>query len=105
MRVLKASEMARIENLAYQDGISDEIYMQNAGLGIAKILINLIEKKKLFPKINIIAGKGNNAGDSYVAASLLLEKGYTVKVFQLFEIEVASSLCKLNHDRFVNKKG
>ncbi|NGX27895.1 MAG: Bifunctional NAD(P)H-hydrate repair enzyme Nnr [Candidatus Anoxychlamydiales bacterium] len=105
MRVLKASEMARIENLAYQDGISDEIYMQNAGLGIAKILINLIEKKKLSPKINIIAGKGNNAGDGYVVASLLLEKGYTVKVFQLFEINTASSLCKLNHDRFDNKKG
>ena len=105
MKVILATEMAKIENLAYKEGSSAKRYMQNAGQGIAKVLINLINKKKLPKKINIIAGKGNNAGDSYVVAYDLLSKGFDIKIFELFPIEDFSPLCKLMHDEFVNKKG
>ncbi|HEU64113.1 MAG: Bifunctional NAD(P)H-hydrate repair enzyme Nnr [Candidatus Anoxychlamydiales bacterium] len=105
MRVVSAIEMARVEALAYLDGISDEMYMQNAGLGIFQILTKLIREKKLPNKITIIAGKGNNAGDGYVVAKSLLEKGYDVKIFQLFPIDEASKLLKLQYDNFIKKNG
>ncbi|NGX34322.1 MAG: Bifunctional NAD(P)H-hydrate repair enzyme Nnr [Candidatus Anoxychlamydiales bacterium] len=105
MKVVLASEMARIESLAYKDGVSDEKYMQNAGYGIFQILDQLIKEKKLPNKITIIAGKGNNAGDGYVVAKHLLEKGFDIKIFQLFSIDEASNLLKKQYDNFIKANG
>jgi len=105
MKVVKALEMAKAEALAYQDGISDEMYMLNAASGIAKILLELINNKVIEDKVIVLAGSGNNAGDGYVVAKILLEKGYDVKVYQLLDISKASRLCKLQYNNFIEKKG
>ncbi|NGX32331.1 MAG: Bifunctional NAD(P)H-hydrate repair enzyme Nnr [Candidatus Anoxychlamydiales bacterium] len=105
MRVVSAIEMARIETLAYSDGVNAEKYMLNAAIGIFQILIQLIKEKKLPNKIIIIAGKGNNAGDGYVVAKHLLENGYVVKIFQLFSIDEASKLLKKQYDNFIKENG
>jgi len=105
VRVVTALEMARVEALAYLDGISDEKYMLNAAIGIFQILIKLIKEKKIPNKIIIIAGKGNNAGDGYVVAKHLLEHGYDVKIFQLFSIDEASKLLKKQYDNFIKENG
>ncbi len=105
MKVVSALEMARLEALAYRDGISDEQYMINAAIGIFQVLDSLIKKKKLPNKVIVIAGKGNNAADGYVVAKYLMEKGYDVKVFQLFSIKEASKLLKKQYDNFIKKNG
>jgi len=105
MKVVKAEEMARAESLAYKDGISDEKYMLNAANGISKKIIDYVSNKKLPKKVNILCGKGNNAGDAYVVAKILLTHGIDVRVFQLFPIEEASKLCEIQHDRFIKENG
>ncbi|MBN2479963.1 MAG: NAD(P)H-hydrate dehydratase [Parachlamydiales bacterium] len=105
MKVITALDMASIEALAIKEGASDEKFMQNAAEGIFHILDDFITNNNLSKNVTVIAGKGNNAGDGYVAALLLLKNNYNVKVFQLFDIENASKLCKLNHDRFIQNKG
>jgi len=103
VKVVKASEMARLEALAYKEGISDEKYMLNAAKGIFHILNRLIEEKRLPNKVVIIAGKGNNAGDGYVVAKYLLEKGYKIKIFQLYPIDEGSFLLKKKYDTFIKE--
>nr|NGX63840.1 Bifunctional NAD(P)H-hydrate repair enzyme Nnr [Candidatus Anoxychlamydiales bacterium] len=105
MKVITAKDMAEIEALAYKDGASDETFMLNAAKGISKVLIDLIDNKKLPPSVNIIAGKGNNAGDGYVVAKHLLKKKYNIKVYQLFPIDEMSKLCKKKHDEFIKENG
>jgi len=105
MKVITASEMQRIESLAYQEGISDEKYMLNASKGIAKILIEKISRNEISKKMILLAGKGNNAGDGYVVAKYLLKRGYDVLVYQLFKIQQASELCKKQHEKFIKKNG
>lgn len=105
MKVTKASEMARVESLAYQEGISEEKFMLNAAKGISKKLIEHIVSKRLPKKMILLAGKGNNAGDGYAAARLLLEKGYDVLAYQLFSLNEVSCLCKKQHLEFIKKGG
>ncbi len=105
MKVIKATEMARVESLAYQDGISDEKLMLNVSKGIAKKIIEDISKNELPKKIILLAGKGNNAADGYTVAKYLLEKGYDVFAYQLFLINEVSDLCKKQHLKFIKKNG
>ena len=48
MKVVKASEMARIESLAYREGINEEDFMRNAARGISQILLEYIKKNDFF---------------------------------------------------------
>jgi NAD(P)H-hydrate epimerase len=105
MKIITATEMLRIENLAYEDGLSDEKFMLRVAKAITKKLIEYISEKKLPEKIIVLAGKGNNAGDGYVIANLLLKKGFRVTVYQLFSINEASFLCKKHHQDFIKKDG
>ena len=53
----------------------------------------------------LLCGKGNNAGDAYVAGVYLLEKGYKVQAYQVAPIEDSSDLCQKNYHRFQEKGG
>jgi NAD(P)H-hydrate epimerase len=57
-------------------------YMQKAGTGVVEAL----EAMAITPfsgKIAVICGKGNNGGDGYVIARMLVEKGFNVTCFGL----------------------
>ena len=105
MKVIPASEMARVEKLAYEKGASDEVFMEAAGRGLAEVVEGLVQEQNLEWQAAILCGKGNNAGDAYVAGCYLLEQGYAIRALQLAPIEEASPLCKKNHDRFVAAGG
>ncbi|MDR3624503.1 MAG: NAD(P)H-hydrate dehydratase [Chlamydiales bacterium] len=101
MKVVNAKEMARIEKIAFERGASDLQFMEEAGKGVS------IAIQKLYPKVDnifVLAGKGNNAGDAYVAARWLL-KHYSITVFQLVELSECSPLCQLQAKKFVEAGG
>lgn len=105
IKVVTAKEMARIEKLAYADGHSEEGFMNQAGEGVAELVQQCIARNHLKPHIALLCGSGNNAGDAYVAGTLLLIGGFHVYALACASYEASSPLCKLQSSRFVEAGG
>ncbi len=79
-RTIRAVDAAAMRRF----GLKGQVLMENAGRGVAEAVI-----KELFsfdcPKgrVSIIAGKGNNGGDGYVAARHLANRGVRAAVYSL----------------------
>ena len=106
LKVVTPHEMSRIENLAYQDGYSEDDFMDHAGSSVADIIdhFNLHHGFGIH-HILLLCGKGNNGGDAYVAGSELIGKGYSVKALQLGSTTEMTRLCKKNQEIFLNEGG
>lgn len=105
MKVVTAQQMAYLESLAYRDGASESEFMEEAGAGIALVVHDYVEFHNIDRYVLLLCGKGNNAGDAYVAGCHLLELGYEVHALQLVPIPECSPLCQGNHHRFVTTGG
>lgn len=105
MKVVSAKVMADLEAKAYQQGSNEKDFMENAGRGIAFATQQFIQKHQLARQVWLLCGKGNNAGDAFVAGCYLLEQGYQVIAIQLDPLDHCSPLCQENGQRFLNKKG
>ena len=105
LKVVTAEEMARLEQLAYSDGASDETFMENAGKGIAETVIAFMLEHETANRVTLLAGKGNNGGDAYVTGCYLLEKGRQVSAIHLFPLEESSRLCHKMCLRFQESGG
>lgn len=85
MRVVTAEEMKQIDlSATEQYGIPGLVLMENAGLGVVKVIEQKYQdlRGKVF---SIIVGKGNNGGDGLVVARHLLNRGGQVKVLLMAE--------------------
>jgi NAD(P)H-hydrate epimerase len=105
MKVLSAEEMARIEQVAYQKGASEEEFMEAAGRGIAKAVEAFAFRHRLDWVITLLCGKGNNAGDTYVAGRMLRSSGFHVQAIQLAHFDSCSSLCRRHMAQFEEEGG
>lgn len=97
--------MQQIESQAIRDGSSESEFMEEAGCGASLIVHDFIEQNKMDKHVILLCGKGNNAGDAYVAGIYLLRLDYYVIAYQLFPLEESSPLCKQSYGRFVNEGG
>ncbi|MBR6107047.1 MAG: NAD(P)H-hydrate dehydratase [Oscillospiraceae bacterium] len=70
MRLVTPLEMMKLEEKTNQAGISYETMMDRAGAGLAEHLKKLAAEREC-SSILFLCGNGNNAGDCFVAASLL----------------------------------
>jgi ADP-dependent NAD(P)H-hydrate dehydratase / NAD(P)H-hydrate epimerase len=68
-------EIKDIDSLAEQKGMSLFTLMENAGSGLYRSMIEIINRSE---KVVILAGKGNNGGDGIVLARYLKNNGYHV---------------------------
>ena len=105
MKVVSSQQMSYIESLAYRDGASESEFMEEAGTGVALVVHEFVERNDLDKHAVLLCGKGNNAGDAYVAGSHLLKLGYDVIALQLTPISQCSPLCQGNHHRFLAEGG
>lgn len=105
MKVVSAHQMALLEAEAYRDGSSESDFMEEAGSGIALIAHDLVEYLNLDRHIILLCGKGNNAGDAYVAGVQLLHLEYDVTAYQFFPLHECSQLCQEHHLQFLNEGG
>ena len=105
LKVVTAQEMARIESLSFCEGFNEEQFMEQAGKSVAKRVDEFIQEHALEKKVSFVAGKGNNAGDGFVALSFLLDMGYSVTAWHIFPATVCSPLCQKMRERFQKKGG
>lgn len=105
MKTVKATEMSRIEQLAYKAGAKEDLFMEHAGTGVAMLVRHFIAKHPKEPFITLLCGRGNNAGDAYVAGALLRKGGFTVQALQLTPFDSCSPLCQKMAARFEKEGG
>src|ERR1700722_7799059 len=105
MKVVSSHQMSDLESLAYRDGCSESDFMEEAGSGVALVVHDYAERHNLSHTVILLCGKGNNAGDAYVAGIHLLHLDYEVYAIQAAPIAQCSRLCKTNYERFMSEGG
>jgi hydroxyethylthiazole kinase-like uncharacterized protein yjeF len=78
--LLSNEEMAEADRLAIAAGIPGIELMENAGRAVAE---RVAARHQLGTEITVVAGPGNNGGDGLVAARILSERGYNVRVLAI----------------------
>jgi len=83
MKVVTAQTMQEIDKQAIEEfGIPGLELMEHAGQNCVDAIISGFGPTG---SAAVIAGRGNNGGDGYVIARLLLQAGWRVRVFVLAE--------------------
>lgn len=80
MKIVTANEMRLLERQAAEQGLTSEILMENAGLGVAKEIQHLCGGV-IGKCIVVLVGPGNNGGDGLVAARYLHTWGASVRIY------------------------
>ena len=81
MKLAKAGIIKELDRRAMEEyGISGAVLMENAGSGIARMLLDKYPKAK-DKGVVIVCGRGNNGGDGFVIARHLYNFGIEVDVF------------------------
>jgi ADP-dependent NAD(P)H-hydrate dehydratase / NAD(P)H-hydrate epimerase len=81
MEVLTTAEMERADRLAIAAGTPGFALMLSAGQAVAEAAMDLVEEGPIL----VVAGRGNNGGDGFVAAAELVARGREVSVILLCE--------------------
>ncbi|HEX8827817.1 MAG TPA: NAD(P)H-hydrate dehydratase [Xanthobacteraceae bacterium] len=82
MEILSNDEMAEADRLTIAGGVSGFLLMESAGKAVADA-VSMHQPPGA--QIAVVAGPGNNGGDGFVAAGLLAERHYAVKVLLVGE--------------------
>jgi hydroxyethylthiazole kinase-like uncharacterized protein yjeF len=77
IELLTTAEMAQADRLAVAAGTSGIDLMENAGRAVADAVAG---RHPAAVPVVVVAGPGNNGGDGFVAARILLERGYSVRL-------------------------
>jgi len=75
--LLTPTQMARADALTIAGGISGIGLMNKAGLAVAD---EIATRHPLGARIGVVCGPGNNGGDGFVAARILSQRGYRVRI-------------------------
>jgi hydroxyethylthiazole kinase-like uncharacterized protein yjeF len=83
IELLSNAEMTEADRLTIAGGTAGIALMEHAGAAVAAAVA---EKHPPGARVVVVAGPGNNGGDGFVAARLLAERGYDVKLLLLGEL-------------------
>jgi hydroxyethylthiazole kinase-like uncharacterized protein yjeF len=81
MEVLTTTEMEHADRLTIASGTPGFALMLSAGQAVAQAAMDLVEQGPIL----VIAGRGNNGGDGFVAAAELVARGRDVSVILMCE--------------------
>jgi ADP-dependent NAD(P)H-hydrate dehydratase / NAD(P)H-hydrate epimerase len=77
VELLSNADMREADRLTIAGGVAGLTLMENAGRAVAQAIS---ARQTPDSRVVVLAGPGNNGGDGFVAARLLAEQGYAVKV-------------------------
>ena len=99
MRLCTTSQMKNLDRLTIEKyGIPGDVLMERAGRWVALVAVNLIESD-IMKRIVVLAGRGNNGGDGWVAARYLKKAGFNVSVVLVADPDKLAGDAKLNFER------
>lgn len=102
-KIFCTSDLKPIDDYTIENEPISSLDLMERAAGIATDkLINIFINEKNF---SVIAGMGNNGGDGYVMARLLVEKGYEVTLYALRVSDRFSPDCAVNRQRFLEMGG
>jgi len=77
MKLVTISEMVEIEKEADANGLSYNQMMENAGIGLAEVILETLSEAEGLSAFALV-GSGNNGGDALVALEHLASRGWDV---------------------------
>jgi hydroxyethylthiazole kinase-like uncharacterized protein yjeF len=80
MKLVTVPEMLAIEKEADANGLSYAEMMENAGSGLAGVILELFEDEEEFEAFGLV-GPGNNGGDTLVALEHLSNSGWKTRAY------------------------
>ena len=80
MKLVTVPQMQTIEKEADAGGLTYDQMMQNAGHGLAEIILDLFADEKELEIVGLV-GSGNNGGDTLVALTALLKEGWKARAY------------------------
>jgi len=87
MQIVTPKQMGRIEERSEKLGVSRRKLMENAGKKLSELIENYCrDEAKLLPEdcsVVFLAGTGNNGGDCFAAADILVYKGYKITIIHI----------------------
>ncbi len=93
MKAVSLKEAKQIDNCAiYKIGVPRIALMENAGRGVAEVLLKRI---KISGSVIVVSGSGYNGGDGLVAARHLHINGLKVKTF------LVADICRLKDETLI----
>ncbi|HEY9160321.1 MAG TPA: NAD(P)H-hydrate dehydratase [Desulfomonilia bacterium] len=97
MKCLFASQMRSADAAAIEMGIPAIVLMENAGRSVFDEIAGRWSRKDV-DRVIVIAGKGNNGGDGFVAARHLWNAGYDVSVYLIGRTSEVKDHARVNLD-------
>src|SRR5882724_13479102 len=79
--LLTPDEMNACDRLVIAGGVAGLTLMERAGRAVA----DAAARQPLGTRVLVVAGPGNNGGDGFVAARVLAERGYPVRLMLVGE--------------------
>jgi hydroxyethylthiazole kinase-like uncharacterized protein yjeF len=86
IELLTPDEMAECDRLTIAGGASGIALMEKAGRAVA----DAVSRHPLGTRVVVVAGPGNNGGDGFIAARVLAERGYPVRMLLVGDV---AALC------------
>ena len=86
MQIVTPKQMARIEERSEKLGVSKKQLMENAGKALADLIDNYCRNENNRTEersVVFLTGKGNNGGDCYAAANILVYRGYRITIIDI----------------------
>jgi NAD(P)H-hydrate epimerase len=80
MKLVTVSQMQAIEKEADASGLTYNQMMQNAGQGLADVILDLFDEE-IEPEVIGLVGPGNNGGDTLLAMTALLREGWKARAW------------------------
>lgn len=101
---LTPPEISELDRATIESGIPGLVLMERAGAAVADAAARMVSPS--CGTVVVYTGPGNNGGDGFVAARLLMERGYTVLVRPSFgPSSKITDDCRVNMERYVFSGG